>query len=83
MQLFTRHPHSVGETYWQHLCFAIKFGVYMLLGSITAFIHAIFPFLFEKTTSGILCKLMDEFAQGKRAELLEKHSASSKQKKEK
>lgn len=45
MRLFTAHPKSVGETYWQHFKIAMK-GVYRLGGSaIIFFIHAVFPFI--------------------------------------
>lgn len=50
-RLFTQHPASVGETYWQHMRTAWGFAACMLLGGIACFIHGIFPFLFERTAS--------------------------------
>ncbi|MEO8676041.1 MAG: DUF6356 family protein [Casimicrobiaceae bacterium] len=50
---FTAHPASVGETYVQHLRFALRFGASMTLGGIAAIVHAIFPFLFQTTASRI------------------------------
>lgn len=42
---FTKHPHSVGETYLQHLLIAWK-GTYRLgISAVIFFFHAIFPFL--------------------------------------
>jgi hypothetical protein len=46
---FTAHPHSVNETYMEHLGFALLFGAKMAWGGIAAVIHAIFPFLFVST----------------------------------
>jgi hypothetical protein len=50
---FTAHPHSVGETYWEHLGFAFRFGVKMGSGSVSALIHALCPFLFTATAGRI------------------------------
>ena len=46
---FTDHPHSVNETYWEHLGFALHFGLKMTWGGIAAIIHAVIPFLFVAT----------------------------------
>lgn len=56
-KLFTEHPTSVNETYLEHMHMSGSFGVWLLLGTICAFFHALFPFLFEKTASGIIKKL--------------------------
>jgi hypothetical protein len=52
--IFTQHPHSINETYFQHLKFAFCFGSRMLLSALACMIHAVFPFLFEKTGSKFL-----------------------------
>lgn len=52
--IFTEHPHSIGESYIQHLTFAFSFGWNMMLGGIAGMIHAIFPFFFQKTGSNKL-----------------------------
>ena len=49
--LFTEHPHSVGETYFEHMRCAMKFHYTLLKLSMCALIHAIFPFLCETTAS--------------------------------
>lgn len=56
--IFTEHPNSLGETYWQHMKFAFLFGFYFLVGGTACLIHAIFPFLFQKTGSHYLLKMM-------------------------
>lgn len=61
--IFTKHPHSLEETYFQHLFFALKFGVTMLLGGLACIMHAIFPFLFEKTGSNLLLKMTHNFIE--------------------
>jgi hypothetical protein len=50
---FTRHPHSVNETYTEHLGFALKFGAKMTLGGMAAMLHAVLPFLFVNTAGKI------------------------------
>lgn len=59
--LFTKHPHSLGETYFQHMRAACAFGSAMLIGGVACVIHAIFPFLFEKTGSNFLLKMMHNY----------------------
>ncbi len=57
MKLFTQHPKSVHETYFQHLVQASCFGVRMITGGVICIIHGLLPFLFEKTASGMIIKL--------------------------
>lgn len=61
--LFTKHPHSVGETYFQHLKFAFGFGMNMLIAGLACMLHAIFPFLFQKTGSNLLFKSFQRFVE--------------------
>ena len=58
-QHFTAHPASVGETYGQHLANALYFARQLLIASAACLLHALFPFLFEKTASGILVRLYE------------------------
>ncbi len=57
LELFTAHPASVGETYFQHMASAASFVVPMVGAALAVFVHAVFPFLFVKTGSGIITKL--------------------------
>lgn len=61
--IFTDHPHSIQESYFQHMCFALAFGGRMLLGGVACVLHAIFPFMFEKTGSNILLKMTHYFIE--------------------
>jgi len=54
---FTDHPREVGESYLEHAGFACRYGVKMALGGVAAFIHGLFPFLFQKTGSRITREL--------------------------
>jgi len=58
-RLFTEHPASVGETYFQHLGTAGWFFVQMIVGAFACLMHALFPFLFVKTGSRIITVLHD------------------------
>lgn len=64
--LFSNHLHDVGETYWEHLCFATKVSCKLILLSITALIHAIFPFILVKNTSDGIINLVKTLSQGER-----------------
>lgn len=50
-ELFSRHPASVGETYTEHMQVAAGFGFRLFLASMACFVHALLPFLFERTGS--------------------------------
>jgi hypothetical protein len=51
IELFTEHPATVGETYWQHLSFAARSGSAMVLAGGACLVHALLPFLFVTTAS--------------------------------
>jgi len=54
---FTEHPASVGESYFEHLRVASGFSFNMITGGLACLVHAIFPFLFTHTGSGIIASL--------------------------
>lgn len=56
-RLFTAHPASVEESYFQHMRFAAGFAGNLFLAGAAALIHAVFPFLFERAASTIINKL--------------------------
>jgi hypothetical protein len=47
----------VGETYAEHFAMSMSFSWRLLAAAFAAFIHALLPFLFEKTASGIIREL--------------------------
>lgn len=57
LNAFTRHPASVDETYFQHLAFALRFSGTLVLAAGAALVHAVLPFMFEKTASRIVARL--------------------------
>ena len=64
--LFTDHPKTVGETYWQHLFVAAWFSFRLLIAGIACLIHAVFPFLFTRTGSTIVAGLFDRMVVNRR-----------------
>jgi len=55
--LFLTHPQSVDETYFEHMAFAGKFAGLLFLAAFCAMVHAILPFMFEKTASGMIARM--------------------------
>ena len=51
MSIFTDHPRSVGENYFEHLENASHFGTRMIAAGFACLLHGIFPFLFVTTGS--------------------------------
>lgn len=56
-KLFTAHPQSVGESYFEHLLTSFGFGLRMLFASFACIAHAIFPFLCVTTGSKTITSL--------------------------
>lgn len=44
LHAFTDHPATVGESYRQHLVFAVGFGARMVGGGLACIIHGLLPF---------------------------------------
>ncbi len=57
--IFTEHPNSVNETYFQHFRFACCFAVSMFFAAAACFLHALFPFWFKDTASIKIYKIVD------------------------
>ena len=51
MSLFTDHPASVDETYGEHMMFAWRFSFRLFKACAKAFLHGLFPFMFETAAS--------------------------------
>jgi len=78
-KLFTDHPETVGETYFQHMYAASSFGVKMLGGAFCCFVHAVLPFMFEKSASITITALHDRMVTNRhRSITTEKMSAEPK-----
>jgi len=58
-RLFTEHPASVGESYWQHLRHAMGFGLRMGVSGLACMLHGLLPFLFVRTGSRQVALLHD------------------------
>ena len=54
INIFTKHPEEVGETYFEHMYNAMRYAATFLLLFFVALIHSIFPFLFTKTASCVI-----------------------------
>ncbi len=64
--LFCDHPASVDETYTGHLAAAGGFALRLLVAGLVCSVHAILPFLFEKTASVIVEGLHDRMVTNRR-----------------
>ncbi len=58
-RLFLDHPHSVNESYFEHMAFAGWFAGKLLYAGFAALVHAILPFCFERTASRIIRELFE------------------------
>jgi len=60
---FTSHPRSIGESYLQHLIYAISTALSLSLTCGILVIHGLLPFLFTRTVSNRLYKVVDEMEE--------------------
>lgn len=56
-RIFLNHPATVGEGFFQHMAFALKFAGLLFAAAFAALVHALIPCLFEKTASRIIAQL--------------------------
>ncbi|MEM7668717.1 MAG: DUF6356 family protein [Pseudomonadota bacterium] len=56
---FTAHPASVDESYGEHFVFAFSFAAKLGYATFAAAVHAVLPFMFEKTASRIIGELYE------------------------
>ncbi len=66
MKLLTRHLRSVDETYFQHARHAMGFALSLFAASLACTVHAVLPFLFERTGSDIIRRLHDRMVVNRR-----------------
>lgn len=56
-RLFTKHPETVGESYFQHLRFASRSGMKMTIAGVKCMVHSVCPFLFVNAASDFVRKV--------------------------
>jgi len=61
--LFLNHPRNINESYFEHLFFAMRSGLKLVIGGLACILHSIFPFIFIDTASKTVTRLSNEFEQ--------------------
>lgn len=64
--LFCDHPASVGESYGEHMAAAGGFALRLFAAALVCAVHAVLPFLFEKTASAMVGGLHDRMVANRR-----------------
>ena len=62
-KLFTSHPNSVGESYFEHLWTASCFSTSLLIASLACLVHGLFPFFFTQTGSRRITTLYEQMVK--------------------
>ena len=65
-KLFTEHPASVNETYFQHFASSAGFGLRMIGGGLVCFVHALLPGVFCTKASSTIGELHDRMIVNRR-----------------
>ena len=60
--VFTHHPRSVGESYWQHMRTALSFAGTLALAACACLAHALLPFVCERTGSRMVREMNERLA---------------------
>ncbi len=64
--LFTEHPASVDETYFEHLIAASSFGVKMIAAGVACMVHGLLPAVFVTRGSETICALHERMVVKRR-----------------
>jgi hypothetical protein len=59
-KLFMAHPAAVGESYFEHMKFALKFSGRLFRAGFAAFAHGFVPAVCETTASEAVFAMTDE-----------------------
>jgi hypothetical protein len=54
------HLEAVSETYFEHMCCALYFSIYMISIAVICFIHAFIPGIFRYTSSDHIGRLYSQ-----------------------
>ncbi len=65
-RLFTDHPASVNESYFEHLASATGFGFRMIWGGIVCLVHALIPGVCSTRGSDMICELHERMVTNRR-----------------
>ena len=60
MKFLTAHLKEVDEGYFEHLWTAAGFGLQMVIAGLACLLHALLPFVCEKTGSRAINRLYDK-----------------------
>lgn len=72
MEIFTGHPRSVGETYFQHGLKSLGYALRLFRVAVACMVHAFFPFLFKNTASEYIKELNQQMMSRTTNDILEK-----------
>ena len=59
MSFFNRHLKNVDESYLEHSGHALSFAATLAIAAAACLVHALLPFLFERTGSRLVLRLHD------------------------
>ena len=65
-KLFTEHPATVNENYFQHFASSAGFGFRMIGGGLACFVHAVLPGVFCSKGSSTIGDLHDRMIVNRR-----------------
>jgi hypothetical protein len=65
-RLFTDHPATVGESYFEHLASATGFGFRMIWGGIICLVHALIPGVCATRGSDMISELHERMVTNRR-----------------
>ncbi len=63
LELMTRHPNAVGETYREHLGAAWSIAATLMVAGLACLVHGLLPFAFETTASRSIRRLHNHISQ--------------------
>ena len=70
-KIFTQHPKSNGETYFEHMRCASYYGFRMVISGLAAIVHSVLPFIFE-TAASDCAKMVNKEVERRKLQSIDK-----------
>ncbi|MBC8227471.1 MAG: hypothetical protein H8E74_10140 [Gammaproteobacteria bacterium] len=72
--LFTEHPSSLNESYFEHFLCAFTYGIRIVFSGFACLIHSVFPFLFKTAASDLANEIVNDVTSRKKITLVQQET---------
>ena len=70
-KLFTEHPSSLNESYFEHFLCASTYGIRIVFSGFACLIHSVFPFLFKTAASDLANEIVSDITSRNKTTMIQ------------